>query len=78
MLFGSLFLLVIFVVNVTVEVKKWGNSFGALIPSETAKKLGLSEGEKVQLDITLQKRISGFGIAEGAKSFKREIEEREF
>ena len=68
----------ILVVTVTVEVKKWGNSFGALIPSEAAKKLGLNEGEKVQLDITTQKKTSGFGMAKGAKSFKRELEEREF
>lgn len=71
-------LLVIFVVSITVEVKKWGNSFGVLIPSKTVKKLELSRGEKVNLDITSLKRISGFGIAKGAKSFKREIEEREF
>jgi len=69
---------VIAVVSVTVEVKKWGNSFGVLIPSETVKKLELGEGEKVNLDITPKKRISGFGIAKGAKSFKREIEERDF
>jgi len=66
------------VVNVTVEVKKWGNSLGTRIPSEAAKKLGLREGEKVNLDITSLKRVSGFGIAKGAKSFKREMEEREF
>lgn len=65
-------------VSATVEVKKWGNSFGVLIPRETVKKLGLSKGEKVQLDIVPQKRISGFGLAKGAKSFKRQIEEREF
>lgn len=65
-------------VSTTVKVKKWGNSFGVLIPKETVRKLCLNEGEKIQLDITLQKKISGFGIAKGAKSFKREIEEREF
>ena len=59
----------------TVEVKKWGNSFGVLISSKTVKRLNLQAGEKAQLEIFPQKRISGFGIAKGAKSFKREIEE---
>jgi len=62
----------------TVEVKKWGNSFGVLISSRTVKRLNLQAGEKAQLEIFPKKRISGFGIvAKGAKIFKREIEERE-
>lgn len=60
------------------EVKKWGNSLGVVIPTKTAKKLNLGEGQKVCLDITLRGKLSGFGIARGAKSFARENEEREF
>ena len=68
----------IFVVTETVEIKKLGNSFGVLISSKTVKRLDLHAGEKAQLEIFPQKRISGFGIAKGTNSFKREIEEREF
>lgn len=64
-------------VSATVEVKKWGNSFGVVIPSETARRLKLSEGGKVQLDIVPQKRVSGFGIAKGAMPFRRDAFERE-
>lgn len=64
--------------SITTEVKRWGNSLGVIIPSETAKKLDLTEGEKVGLEIFPKKKISGFGITKGAHSFKRELEEREF
>ncbi|MBU0662896.1 AbrB/MazE/SpoVT family DNA-binding domain-containing protein [Candidatus Micrarchaeota archaeon] len=64
-------------VSTVAEVKKWGNSLGVVIPRETARKLNLSEGRKVQLDILPRRRISGFGIAKGAMPFKREAFERD-
>lgn len=64
-------------VSTVAEVKKWGNSLGVVIPRETARRLNLSEGGKVQLDILPQRRISGFGIAKGAMPFKREPFERD-
>ena len=65
-------------VSTDVEVKRWGNSFGVIIPKEAAKKLKLEAGKELSLEITLKEKISGFGLAKGAKSFKRELEEREF
>ena len=62
----------------TAVVKKWGNSLGLLIKKKSAKRLALSQGEEGQVEITKKKLVSGFGVARGAKPFKREIEEREF
>ena len=61
-----------------VEVKKWGNSLGAIIDSKVSKKLGLKEGQKITISIETVQKLSGFGIAKGAKSFKRERDEHEF
>ena len=68
----------VLMVSITVEVKKWGNSFGVVIDSKTTKKLKLKEGQKISIDIVPKKRISGFGITKGAKPFKREFDDREF
>jgi len=40
--------------NISVEVRKWGNSMGVLIPKDVAKKLHFNVGDKVILDV--QKR----------------------
>jgi len=40
-------------------VKKWGNSFGVVIPAELAREHGLSEGDVV--DIGLRRKARGVG-----------------
>ncbi len=70
--------MVICLVGADVEVKKWGNSLGVIIPHTIVKKLHLRDGSKIGLEISSKEKISGFGIAKGASSFKRELEEREF
>jgi len=67
-----------FMVHVVGVIKKWGNSLGMIIENKVTKKLDLKEGENIDVDILLKRRISGFGITKGAKAFKRELEEREF
>ena len=57
-----------------VELKKWGNSVGVILPSEVLKELGLEQGDLVEVDIVSKKRINGFGIAHGAKPFTEEEE----
>jgi antitoxin component of MazEF toxin-antitoxin module len=37
--------------NVNVEVKKWGNSLGFIIPKEAARKLRVNAGDQVVVDI---------------------------
>ena len=62
---------------IEVELKGWGNSIGIILPSEKLKKLGLKKGDKIEIEITMKKRLDGFGIAKGAESFEKEKEEHE-
>ena len=58
--------------HATVELKKWGNSLGIIIPRDKVEELGLSEHDIIDLDIVKKERVSGFGIAEGKTPYKRE------
>ncbi len=60
-----------------VELKEWGNSIGVIIPFEILKELGLQKGDKIDIDIVQKKRIDGFGICKGAKTFEEEKESHE-
>lgn len=62
----------------TATVKKWGNSLGVIIDRQVSKKLGLKEGEQVQLDIEKNERISAFGKYPLLKSFERDHDDHEF
>lgn len=33
------------------KVKRWGNSFGVLVPKEIVEKEGLKEGEEVEISV---------------------------
>jgi hypothetical protein len=57
---------------VELELKKWGNSVGVILPNEEIKELDLALGDKVDISIVKKKRLDGFGIAKGSPSFKRE------
>ncbi len=58
------------------KVRKVGSSLGILIPKELADLIKIKEGEEVEIGILKKRKIEQiekmFGIAEGAKSFKRE------
>jgi len=58
--------------HATVELKKWGNSLGIIIPKDKVKELGLSEHDIIDLDIVKKEMVSGFGIAEGRAPYKHE------
>ena len=58
--------------HVTVELKKWGNSLGIIIPKDKVDELDLSEHDIIDLDIVKKEKVSGFGIAEGRVPYKRE------
>ena len=62
---------------VEVELKEWGNSIGVILPAEKLKELGLSKGDKIDVDIVKKKRINGFGIARNARPFEEEREPHE-
>ena len=63
--------------HATVELKKWGNSLGLIIPKDKIDELGLSDHDIIDIDIMKKETISGFGIAKGKASFKREPPEHE-
>ncbi len=58
--------------HATVELKKWGNSLGIIIPKDKVEELGLSEHDIIDLDIVKKEMVTGFGIAEGKTPYKRE------
>lgn len=38
------------------EVKKWGNSYAIRLPKREAERLGLREGDRVEVDVRKAKR----------------------
>ncbi|MBC2697021.1 MAG: hypothetical protein HF976_13725 [ANME-2 cluster archaeon] len=58
--------------HATVELKKWGNSLGIIIPKDKIEELGLSEHDIIDLDLVKKEKVSGFGIAEGKSPYRRE------
>lgn len=63
--------------HATVELKRWGNSLGIIIPKDKIDELRLSEYDFIDIDIMKKEKISGFGIAEGKAPFTREHAEHE-
>jgi hypothetical protein len=63
--------------HATVELKKWGNSLGIIIPKDKIAELGLLEKDIIDIDILKKEKVSGFGIAKGKKPFVREDSEHE-
>ena len=56
----------------TVELKKWGNSLGIIIPKDKIDELRLSEHDFIDIDIAKKEKINGFGIARGKTPFIRD------
>ncbi len=67
-----------FLVRTDATVKRWGNSLGIIIPKEAARKLGLKEGERIDVDFLPKKRIDGFGMSKGIGPFERDHDDHEF
>jgi len=64
---------------IKAEIKKWGNSLGVILPIDELRQLGLSKGDQVELEVIPKKRIDGFGMCKGAKTFfKRDDIHKEF
>jgi antitoxin component of MazEF toxin-antitoxin module len=60
--------------HLTVKVKKWGNSYGIIIPKKTVDELGISADEVLDVEIVKKRRRSGLGICKGASPYKEEEE----
>ena len=63
-----------------IEVKKWGNSAGILLPKDILTEEGIEIGDLVKVTVSKQKRIDGFGMFKGLNlpSYQRENEEHEW
>lgn len=59
---------------VEVEIKKWGNSLGVILPQEKLKEYGLDKGDIIDIDIIKKQRINGFGVCKGKKPYDEEKE----
>lgn len=52
--------------GIEVTVKKWGNSFGIVLPKEIVEKEGLKENKKIVINIIKQADLSDvFGSLKG-------------
>ena len=54
------------------QIKKWGNSYGFIIPAEIVKMRNLKTGQTLKIKIEPKIRVDAFGIFRGAKHFKEE------
>jgi antitoxin component of MazEF toxin-antitoxin module len=55
--------------NIEVKTRKWGNSLGLVIPSETVDKLNIKPEETIVIEIT--KRENALKELFGAVKFKK-------
>jgi antitoxin component of MazEF toxin-antitoxin module len=69
--------LIVFMCHVAVEIRKWGNALGEIIPKDKVVELGLSEKDIIDIDILKKEKVSGFGISKRKKPFEREESEHE-
>lgn len=56
--------------QIRTKVKKWGNSFGVVIPKEIVNSKGLKENSDVSVTIEPSNRMTVGDILELAKKFK--------
>ncbi len=63
--------------NIEVKTKKWGNSIGIVIPSETVEKLNIGPEEEILIEIEKKNNVLKelFGRAHNKKSAKKMIQE---
>ena len=62
---------------IEVKTKKWGNSIGIIIPSETVEKFNIKPEEEIVIEIGKKSNVlkEMFGTMKSKKSAKQMIEE---
>jgi antitoxin component of MazEF toxin-antitoxin module len=62
---------------VLVRTKKWGNSIGIIIPSETVEKLNIKPEEKISVEISKEGNVleEMFGTMKSKKTAKQIVDE---
>jgi len=62
---------------ITGKIKKWGNSFGLLIPKDELRRLNIGENQEVVADITKKenplKELFGFAKRHNVKKSTEQI-----
>ena len=58
-----------------LQVAKWGNSVALRIPAEFVRRLGIKEGDQVQVNLTADAGICIHAAKWDRKSFVQELEE---
>lgn len=63
--------------EVTTKIRKWGNSFGIIIPQEIIKRKGLREGEEVDAILIKKGNVlrETFGTHKFSKPTKKLMKE---
>ncbi|MDO8508050.1 MAG: AbrB/MazE/SpoVT family DNA-binding domain-containing protein [Nanoarchaeota archaeon] len=60
-------------VKIAAKVRKWGNSFGIIIPQEVIKRKGIREGEEI--DAIVLKKSNVLRETFGTVKFKKSTEQ---
>ncbi len=62
---------------VEVKTKKWGNSIGIIIPSETVERLNIKPEEKIVVEITKESNVlkEMFGTMKSNKTTRQMLDE---
>ena len=63
--------------EITTKIRKWGNSFGIIVPSEILKTKGIKEGEEIDAIIIKKSNVLKeiFGKHKFSKSIKQLMKE---
>jgi len=62
---------------IEVKTKKWGNSIGIIIPSETVEMLGIKPEERIHIEIGKSSNVlkEMFGTMKSKKTAKQMVDE---
>lgn len=60
--------------HLSAPVRRVGNSLGVLLPKKLVEELSIREGSVVDVSIRKKKKISGLGIARGARPFDEALD----
>lgn len=62
---------------VEVKTKKWGNSIGIIIPSETVERLDIKPEERIVVEISKESNVlkEMFGTMKSEKTAKQMVDE---
>jgi len=62
-------------IEVETKLKRWGRSFGIIIPMEAVREAELSENEQLEITITKKRNpfLEAFGVLKGSKRSTKQM-----